>query len=69
MPGAATAIFVERRDQHIKSAISGMSKRLRASKIVSEPKWSLTLWSEKPCLFDVTSADYSSRIKKDSAFQ
>ena len=66
MPGAATAIFVERRDQHIKSAISGMSKRLRASKIVSEPK---KLWSEKPYLFDVTSADYSSRIKKDSAFQ
>ena len=25
----------------------------------------ITLWSEKPCLFDVTSSDYSHRLKKD----
>ena len=35
-----------------------------------EKKFNLiTLWSEKLCLFDVTSSDYSSRLKKDSAFQ
>ena len=28
-----------------------------------------TLWSEKPCLFDVTLSDYGNRLKKDSAFQ
>ena len=28
-----------------------------------------TLWSEKPCLFGVTSSDYGNRLKKDSAFQ
>ena len=25
----------------------------------------ITLWSEKPCLFDVTLSDYSHRLKKD----
>ena len=25
----------------------------------------ITLWSEKPCLFDVTLSDYSNRLKKD----
>ena len=29
----------------------------------------ITLWSEKLRLFDVTSSDNSSRLKKDSAFQ
>ena len=29
----------------------------------------ITLWLEKPCLFDVTSSDYSNHLKKDFAFQ
>ena len=29
----------------------------------------ITLWSEKPCLFDVTSSSYINRLKKDAAFQ
>ena len=29
----------------------------------------IALWSEKPCLFEVTSSDYSNRLRKDSAFQ
>ena len=27
----------------------------------------ITLWSEKPCLFDVTSSGYIDRLKKDAA--
>ena len=29
----------------------------------------ITLWSEKPCLFDVTSSGYINRLRKDAAFQ
>ena len=29
----------------------------------------ITLYSEKPCLFDVTSSGYINRLKKEAAFQ
>ena len=44
------------------------SKWRKGPKIVSEPKRKVNLitpWSEKPCLFDVTSSDYNNRLKED----